>query len=217
MALDLPGLAFPLVAGIFSLFSPCGYALLPGYISYYLGSRLHVRRAVSGGLVCTLGLMTIFILIGGSASILGALLPQIIPILNLAASAILIIMGITTLIGMEFSIPVPVKAAKQRGLLGIYIFGVAYGLAAAGCSAPIFLSILFYSMAGGPINGAIVFLTYAVGMGLPLIITSILVAEAKELMIRKIADFTPSLRKISGATLISVGIYLLYFYYITYM
>ncbi|MCW4036673.1 MAG: cytochrome C biogenesis protein, partial [Candidatus Bathyarchaeota archaeon] len=60
MSLDLPGLAFALTAGVLTVFSPCGYALLPGYVSYYLGSRLSLMRAVYGGVACTLGLVTVF-------------------------------------------------------------------------------------------------------------------------------------------------------------
>jgi cytochrome c biogenesis protein CcdA len=86
-------------------------------------------------------------------------------------------------------------------------------LAGVGCSAPIFLSVLVYAISSGLINGVITFITYALGMGVPLIITSVLLAEAKEYIIRKISRATPLLQKSSGIVLIIVGIYLLYLYY----
>ncbi|MBO3842967.1 MAG: cytochrome c biogenesis protein CcdA [Candidatus Brockarchaeota archaeon] len=218
MALDLLGLTFAFTAGIFSLISPCGYALLPGYISYYLGSKLPVGKAVSGGLVCTAGLMTLFSVIGMLASSLGALLAQIIPLFDLVAGTIVMFMGVSMLIKIRIPyISMPTKISKRGGLFGLYIFGIIYGLAAAGCSTPIFLSILFYAMAKGIINGTVMFITYAIGMGLPLIVTNVLVAEAKELMIKKIVNSTLWLQRISGILLIVVGIYLFYFYYSTYV
>lgn len=217
MALDLPGFAFAFTAGVFSLLSPCGYALLPGYISYYLGSRPSFGKTLFSGLTCTLGLITVFSIVGGSASTLGTLLPQLIPLLTLVAGAIVILMGISMLtkIGLPH-ISMPAKISKRRDFLGLYIFGVAYGLSAVGCSAPIFLSILFYAMVRGLTEGIITFVTYAVGMGLPLVLTSVLVAEAKDFMISKIANATLWLHKASGVLLIIVGIYLFYFYYSTY-
>ncbi len=49
MSVDTAGIAFAFTAGLLSLFSPCGYALIPGYISYYLGSDFSVVKAVTGG------------------------------------------------------------------------------------------------------------------------------------------------------------------------
>jgi cytochrome c biogenesis protein CcdA len=50
------------------------------------------------------------------------------------------------------------------------------------------------------------------GVGIPLIITSILVATAKRPLLLKINNITPRLYKFSGVVLILVGIYLIYTY-----
>jgi len=218
MSPSLTGFAFAFTSGIFSIFSPCGYALLPGYVSYYLGSRFSVGRALFGGLVCSMGLITVLTVVGGLASSLGALLPQLIPILDLLAGGILIIMGVGTLSQMSLPyISIPGKLPQRKGLVGFYVFGVVYGLAGVGCSAPIFISVLFYAMSRGFTNGVLTFITYAIGMSVPLVVTSVLVAEAKEYLIHKISRVTPWFHKVGGVVLIMVGLYLFYFYYITYM
>jgi cytochrome c-type biogenesis protein len=218
MGSPLAGLAFAFSAGVFSIFSPCSYALLPGYVSYYLGSRFSVGRAVSGGLACTLGLMTVFTVIGGLASSLGELLPQIVPLLDLLAGVMLIAMGVVTLKQVQLPYPsIDVRLAESRGYLGLYIFGVVYGLAGVGCSAPIFLSILFYAMSKGLGLGVLTFLVYALGMGVPLIVTSVLLANAKDYVVSRLSQATGWLHKVSGVVLILVGLYLFYFYYITYV
>ncbi len=216
MSIQLSGLAFAFTAGIFSIFSPCGYALLPGYISFYLGPGLSVGKAISGAIACTLGLITVFSSVGLLASGFGVLLPQLIPMMNLFTGVILIVLGLATT--MQVNLPyisVPFVAPDTKGHIGFYLFGFMYGLASAGCSAPIFLSLLFYAISKGLANGVLTFAAYAMGMGAPLMLTSILVAEAKEVLIKRVHRFTPWFQRASGLTLIVVGVYLIFTHYVT--
>jgi cytochrome c-type biogenesis protein len=218
MALQLSGLAFAFTAGVFSLFSPCSYALLPGYVSYYLGANFGVVKALTGGLACTLGLITVFAAIGALASSLGELVPQIIPLLDIAAGIILIAMGLGNLLDLKMPfISLNIVPSKKQGFLGLYTYGIVYGLAGVGCSAPIFISVLFYSMSKGLAQGVLSFVAYALGMGAPLIVTTVLLSQAKDYMIQKINMATEKLRRVSGAILVAVGLYLIYYYYITYV
>ncbi len=218
MALQLSGLAFAFSAGVFSLFSPCSYALLPGYVSYYLGAKFGTVKALTGGLACTLGLVTVFAAIGALASSLGELVPQIIPLLDIAAGVILIAMGLGNLLSLKMPfISLNIVPSKKQGVLGLYTYGIIYGLAGVGCSAPIFISVLFYSMSKGLTQGILSFIAYALGMGAPLIVTTILLSQAKDYMIQRINMATEKLQRASGAILIAVGTYLIYYYYITYL
>lgn len=218
MSPDLPGLAFALTAGVLSVFSPCGYALLPGYVSYYLGSRLSLARAVSGGLACTLGLVTVFTVVGGLSSGLGAVLTSLVPQMELIAGLILVAMGVATLRQMRIPfITVPSGPSRRTGLAGFYLFGLVYGLAGVGCSAPIFLSVVVFAATRGIVNGLLAFVAYALGMGLPLILTSVLVYRANDLLLRRISEATPRLQRVSGVMLVLVGLYLFYLHYVTYI
>ena len=218
MTLQLSGLAFAFSAGVFTLFSPCSYALLPGYVSYYLGAKFGVVKALTGGFACTLGLITVFAAIGGLASSLGEFVPQIIPLLDVAAGVILIAMGLGNLLDLKMPfLSLNIVPSKKQGFLGLYTYGIVYGLAGVGCSAPIFISVLFYSMSKGLAQGILSFVAYALGMGAPLIVTTILLSQAKDYMIQRINMATEKLRRASGAILVAVGLYLIYFYYITYL
>ena len=217
MGLDLPGLAFAFTAGALSVFSPCGYALLPGYVSYYLGSRLSRARAVSGGLACTLGLVTVFSVVGGLSSGLTALIPGLVPLLDLLAGGVLVLMGVATLLQLRLPyLSLPVNPSRRTGLRGFYLFGVVYGLGGVGCSAPIFLSVLVFALSRGLLDAVVAFIAYALGMGVPLVLTSLLVAEANELMIRRISGAAPRIQRVGGAVLVLVGLYLVYYSFVTY-
>lgn len=218
LPLDPLGLSFIFTAGMLALLSPCGFPMLPGYISYYLGTKASLEKAVPGGVACTLGLATVFSVIGIVVSTLGSLVSRYLPLLELGAGVATILMGVFMVIEIRFPISITrLRAPKQKGLIGIFLYGAVYGLATMGCSAPIFFSILFYAIAaGGPLYGTLTFLVYAIGMGLPIVITTILVAKAKVFMLQKIVNATPLLQKVSGIVLVVIGIYLIYFYFIAF-
>lgn len=218
MVHDLSGLAFILAAGASALFSPCGFPMLPGYISYYMGSNVSSVKAISAGVSCTLGLFTVFSLIGVAASLLGSVINPYIPLFELVAGVVTILLGVSMLVKVKLPMfPAPLKAPQRRGFIGIFLYGVVYGLATIGCSAPLFFAVLFWAIvSGGILNGIITFMVYALGMGLPLILTSILLAKVKELTVNKLVKMTPWIQRFSGIILIIIGAYLIYFYYMTF-
>jgi cytochrome c biogenesis protein CcdA/PKD repeat protein/glutathione peroxidase-family protein len=209
--INLTGLPLIFVAGMLALLSPCGFPMLPGYISYYMGSQTSVKRTLTGGLACSLGLMTVFSIIGIGVALVGSVITQYIPLLEIVAGSLAIIMGISLLTEIKFpSLFTITRAPNQKGILGIFLYGIAYGLATLGCSAPIFFSTLFYAItAGGVIAGIVTFLVYSAGMGIPIILTTILLAKTKDYLLSRIMRAMPWFQKISSVLLIGIGIYLI--------
>lgn len=202
-------------AGIFALFSPCAYPLLPGYILYYIGKHSTLHRALLGSSICTLGLITIFSIFGLLGSVIGTMIHTIASWLVIVAGIIIIIMGASMLLGIKFpTLFIPVRASGRKGFIGMYLYGLAYGLATFGCSSPIFFSILLLAIISeGIFAGLVVFLIYSIGMGIPLILTTLLLVVAKDIVHKKVFKIMPLIEKIGGAVLIIIGIYLLYYYY----
>jgi cytochrome c biogenesis protein CcdA len=183
-----------------------------------MGSKASLEGALFGGVACTLGLLTVFSIIGLAVSTLGSLATPYIPLLELIAGLAVISMGISIIVDIKFPTFITIsRAPRQKGLIGIFLYGIVYGLATMGCSAPIFFSSLFYAFAsGGTLYGTIALAVYAIGMGLPIIITTILVVKAKKLMLERMMKMIPWFRKTSGVVLIVVGVYLIYFYYVSF-
>jgi len=192
--------------------------MLPGYISYYMGAKASFGKAITSGFVCVLGLLTVFSVIGIIVSLLGSFISRYALFLELIVGLIITFMGFITLIGIRLPSSMPfLKAPRRRGFVSIYLYGLLYGLAVLGCSAPIFLSVLFYALGFGGLSlSLILFVFYTIGMGLPLIMITILIAEAKDLILKKMAEALTLLNKISGVTLILVGAYLLYYFAMSY-
>ncbi len=213
MAVNVAELGFMFVAGASALLSPCGFPMFPGYISYYMGTKMSTQKAALGGAACTAGILSVFGLIGAAASIVGSIIHSHVVWLELAAGIVTVFMGIILLAQVQFPLFLNrLKAPKQRGVVGLFSYGIVYGLATLGCSAPIFFAVLFWAISGGLLNGIVDFLVYSAGMGVPLIITTILTAQAKKMLLNKLTNATPMLQKVSGIVLVIVGAYLIYYY-----
>jgi cytochrome c biogenesis protein CcdA/PKD repeat protein len=216
--MSLSGLSLVFSAGVLALFSPCGFPMLPGYLSYYLGKKRSIEKAVSGGVACTFGLIGVFSVIGVGVALFGNMIAQYIPILELVAGSLAIAMGISMLVNIKLPTLFTIsRAPKQKGLRGLFLYGIAYGLATLGCSAPIFFSTLFYAISsGGILPGIITFIAYAIGMGLPLLMITILLARAKERYLNNIMRAMPWIQKISSLVIIAIGIYLISYYFLIF-
>ncbi|MFC1754786.1 cytochrome c biogenesis CcdA family protein [Thermoproteota archaeon] len=214
---DVVSIIWPFTAGIFVLLSPCGYALIPGYISYHLGAEVTFSRALKGGVMSTIGLITVFSILGFLSLLATELIRPYLTWLIVFSAIVMIGFGALIIIGFSFkSSYFQIGVPDKRGMMGFFVFGIAYGLGAAGCTAPIFFSVILSAVINsGTFGGLLSFIAYAFGVGIPLMITSILVATAKQPLLSKINSITPKLHKFSGVTMILVGFYLIYFYVIS--
>ncbi|MGL5734300.1 MAG: cytochrome c biogenesis CcdA family protein, partial [Beijerinckiaceae bacterium] len=102
----MPDVSYPwaFVAGLLSFLSPCVLPLVPPYLSYLAGATLEQmadkadtgaqRRALLAALFFVLGFSTVFVALGASASLIGALVRQYMGTLSIIAGVLIIIMGL---------------------------------------------------------------------------------------------------------------------------
>ena len=131
-------LAFPLAAGLIAAFNPCGFAMLPAYLSYFLGietesgnnkflsilNGLKVSLALSLGFVfvfATLGILTNTIISEGSIESRAGYI-------TLAIGILLIILGLSMIRGFHPVINIPRFniTGINRQLASMFLFGVSY-------------------------------------------------------------------------------------------
>jgi len=207
-------LALVLSAGFVTLLSPCGYILLPSYITYYLGGEATLRDALRGGLTVVLGIFLVYGAAGLLAALASQVLNSVVPHLTLAAGLIIAAMG--ALKALEIEIPF---LGSQTGLggrikpTGFFTFGVVYAFTASGCTFPIFFSVILYSSLSPGLGTLVTLLTYATGVAFPVVVTSLLASKLNQVVITRIASVAPRLQKASGYVLMLAGAYLVYYYY----
>lgn len=188
-----------LIAGLVSFLSPCVLPLVPPYLVYLTGATIeHVandesdaasRRAVMlSAAVFVLGFSTVFVMLGASASLIGALIRAWSAELSIVAGIIIIVMGLhflgLTRIGLlmrEGRLPIP----KPVGLWGAYIMGLAFAFGWTPCIGPILAAILSIAAAEATVaKGAGLLAVYSAGLGIPFLIAAFMVEQFSSLFMR---------------------------------
>ena len=201
-------------AGMLTFLSPCGYLLIPAYISHRLGKKVTVLRSVGGGLTAVLG---IFIVLGSLGIMIGIVSPfikSLVPHLTLISGIMIIIMGLCKLINFRISFTGVSKLNSLLSFGGLLTYGIAYAFAASGCTFPIFLTVILYASLFPGLGGLITMLTYGTGVAIPLIISSVLVSRVDYTNMRSIGNILSKIHAGSAIFIIFAGIYLIAFYYV---
>ena len=137
-------LALAFAAGLLAAFNPCGFALLPAYLAYFIGvagddrpSPLRATGralAVSGTL--TLGFAAVF---GAVVTLASVQVTRIAPWFTVVIGLALIGLGAAMARGFEPRLSLPRMsrgATRGAGLPGIFLFGVSYATVSLSCTLP---------------------------------------------------------------------------------
>lgn len=201
-------LPFAFLAGVSSLLHPCSFALIPGYIAYLVDSKSSTHGILSG-LTFTAGLISVLAILGALISFVGGILATVLPWLQLIVALAIIFLGLIQMAGLTFDSIAP-RFKVKRGFIGLYIFGLAFGLVISGCSAPVFFSIILYSFISGIQNGILTLISYGLGMGIITMTVSILTLRTKQTILNKINRYSNWINRITGIILIAAGFYILH-------
>lgn len=166
------GYAGALAGGVLTLLSPCSAVLLPAFFAYAFTSD----RAIIGRTVVFLaGLLTTLVPLGVAASTLGMFFAEHREVVVLVASLVVIVLGVTQVLGISLPLPGRRQSAGRAGSVGaVYLLGTVYGVAGV-CSGPILGSVLAVAAAGGnALYGGTLLAIYALGMVLPVLVLSVL-------------------------------------------
>ncbi len=230
------GLAFG--AGVLSTLNPCGFALLPAYVSYAVEQQVsaaseeppsgwqHLLRGGLLGLPLAAGFLLVFLVAGGVLALGGRLLVHLFPWFAILVGIGLVLLGGWTLFtGRTPEIPglgaVSAKLSTSRpgerassetpphALRAAWIFGVGYGLSSLGCTLPVFLLVVGTTItAGGVGSAALVLLSYAAGMTLVLLAVTLAATELSDLLRSAIFPLLRWVLPLSSLLLIAAGLYI---------
>ena len=215
----LPSLFVALLAGIISFLSPCVLPIVPPYLAYMGGISMAEmtgeqkrRPVIVASLFFALGLSTVFIFLGFTASVLGQLFLQYQRAFSIASGLVVILFGLHFL-GL-IRIPFLYKEAridagdKGGSAFGAYILGLAFAFGWTPCIGPILGAILSVSAQEESIaRGTLLMAVYAVGLGVPFVLAAVFINRAVGVM-NKFKRHMALVEKIMGALLIVVGIML---------
>ncbi len=216
-------IALALVAGGFATLNPCGFALLPALLSFYVGAEEEdlpraPTRALQGvfvGLMIAAGFLGVFAVVGLPISLGATQITRAIPWAGIVLGVLMALVGFATVAGkqLSFSISHPFAARRERHPHTMLLFGVGYGIASLGCTLPLFLALIGASLATrGPAAGLVVFGSYAFGMASVLMALAVGAALLRNGLARALKRLLPYMNRIAGALLLLVGAYLTYYW-----
>jgi cytochrome c-type biogenesis protein len=214
---SIPG---ALIAGLVSFLSPCVLPLVPPYLVYLTGATIeHVandetaaasRRAVMmSALMFVLGFSTVFVGLGASASLIGALIRAWSAQLSIAAGIAIIFMGLhflgLTRIGLLMR-EGRLTAPKPVGLWGAYVMGLAFAFGWTPCIGPILAAILSVAAAEATVTkGAVLLAVYSAGLGIPFLLAALMVDQFSSLFAR-IKRHLANIERAMGVLMVLTGI-----------
>jgi len=215
-------------AGLISFMNPCGFALLPVYITYYfknegLEKSSLLKRIFAGlllGFIVSLGFAAVFSIIGIMVSYLGRGLLKYVGWFDLFIGLLLVIVGFIYLFNLKVKLHISkitnfgqnLKSNRLKNkYLSFFVYGIGFAIASLGCTLPIFLLVVTTSLkSAGFFNGLLTFLIYASGMSLFMILFSLAVAVSKTFIEKTLNRLLPYIYKLGPIIVIIAGAYLMY-------
>jgi len=212
-------------AGLISFLSPCVLPLVPGYISFVSGVTFteikektpvpsflnrEKRIVLINSLFFVAGFSLVFILLGASATWIGAFLSSKISLISKIGGVIIIFFGLYK-IGLirpqlfykeaRFNI-----RDKKFGYAGALIIGAAFALGWTPCIGPILGVILTYAGTLKNVNqGVVLLLVYSLGLGVPFLLTAFGINYFLRFFIR-IKKYMGILEITSGVIMVILGV-----------
>jgi cytochrome c-type biogenesis protein len=215
--------AFALTTGVVTAFNPCGFAMLPAYISYFVGSTSNdkprsapqrVARAGVVGFVVTLGFVTVFGIMGLLASEARSSVNQAVPYISMVVGVVLVLLAVAMFRGYEPKLSFLKVGKMQQGssLKSMYVYGLSYAVVSLSCGFGTFLGAVASAFRQESVARSFgVYLAFSAGMGLVLLTVSIAAALAQQQFIRSLKRIMPHINRISGFLMLLAGLYVAYY------
>jgi cytochrome c biogenesis protein CcdA len=213
-------------AGVLAAFNPCGFALLPAYVTLLVagdqpGDQDGRRLAAVGRALLLTGAMAIgFVAVFGGFGLLAAsaadVVAQRLPWVTVAVGLALVVLGGWLLAGLSLPAFTPrfVRGPRVTRRFGsMVLFGAAYAVVSLGCTIGLFtLTVIITGFRqGSALAGFGHLLAYAAGMALVIGSVALAVALARVSLVRGLRRATPWLARGGGGLLLLAGGYVAWY------
>lgn len=191
--------------GIISFISPCMLPMIPLYLSYFAGmgeaegaeeaegTGVNVSqgceqenkkkfRTFLGACAFVVGFTLVFCALGAFAGTIGRFVLQYRRAVNLITGVIVCFFGLVCLdiVPLPFLRGIQVKW-QIRGLFSAFLFGVIFSVSLTPCvGAFLGSALMLASAAGGSLKGFVLLFVYSMGLGLPFLVSAVLIGQLKE-------------------------------------
>jgi cytochrome c-type biogenesis protein len=216
--------ALAFTTGMVATVNPCGFVMLPAYLSFFLGTDDGIeRRSTADGIaraikvsaVMALGFLSVFLLVGVVFKASSSTIAKYAKWPTIGIGVLLIAVGIAMVSGwhVPWSTPRLDKGGKHRSIGSLFLFGVSYAIANISCGIAVFVGLVSSTLTrSGFVSGVAIFLFFGLGMALVIGALTVSLALATDGLLRRLRWLMTRVDRIAGGFLIIVGAYLVYYW-----
>jgi cytochrome c-type biogenesis protein len=168
--------------------------------------RPSLGRAAFVAGVTGLGATLVFVAFALVVAAFGAAAASLAGELELVIGALVVLVGVAFASSRSFGGVSTPLAERSRSPAGFFAFGVTYGVAAAGCSAPVFVGVALAGVSRGPLVATAVIGTYALGLVLALGAVTLAAALGHTALVDRLRASTDRITRIAGVLLVVAGL-----------
>lgn len=196
--------------GIITFISPCLLPMLPIYISYFAGGgERSTKKTLTGAIGFVLGFTVVFIAMGALAGTLGGFLTKYQSVVNLIMGLVIVMFGLNYLGVLKLSLFGGSNRSINTDNMGFgsaMLLGIAFSVGWTPCvGAFLGSALMLATQQGKALIGMGMLLCYSIGLGIPFIISAVLIDKLKFAF-----DFIKRNYKviniISGSILVLIGL-----------
>jgi len=170
--------------GIITFISPCLLPMLPIYISYFAGGgERNVRKTLSGAIGFVAGFSIIFVILGALAGTVGSFLKEHQTAVNIVSGLVVVFFGLNFLGVFKLNLFRGSSRSvntQNMNFFSALLFGVIFSLGWTPCvGAFLGSALILASQQGHVVQGMLMLLTYSLGLGIPFILSAVLIDYLK--------------------------------------
>ena len=196
--------------GIITFISPCLLPMLPIYISYFAaGGKRSTKETVTNALGFVLGFTVLFVAMGALAGTLGRLLNQYQTAVNFLGGAIVVVFGLNYMGVLQLNVFGGMQGnmdTRNMRFVSAVLFGIIFSVGWTPCvGAFLGSALMLASQQGSALVGMGMLLCYALGLGVPFLMSAVLIDKMKSAF-----DFIKRnyeiINRVCGGFLILIGL-----------
>ena len=196
--------------GIITFLSPCLLPMLPIYISYFAGGgERTTKKTLAGAAGFVLGFTIVFVAVGALAGTLGSFLIRYQTWVNLVGGLIVIVFGLNYMDLLKLNLFKGIGRSMNMAGGGFFqsaLFGMVFSVGWTPCvGAFLGSALMLASQQGHVVEGSLMLLTYSLGLGVPFLVSALLIDQLKGAFNWVKAHYAV-INKVCGGLLVLVGI-----------
>ena len=208
--------ALTFLEGLASFISPCLLPMLPIYISYFMGEEENnKKKAIINSIGFVLGFTILFLILSIFASTIGYFISGYSKYIKIVFGIIIIILGLNYMEVFKLKFLNKSNGIKMKNknlnFFKALVFGILFSISWTPCIGTFLSSaLLLIAKEQELLKGILLMLLYSIGLGIPFIISVVLIEKLKEVF-NFIKKNYKKVKIVSGLILIGMGIYMMFF------